>query len=441
MKMINTNNFHEQIMYLHYSMQNVNLRHVTFQVTNDCCCNCSYCYQTNKNNKYMTKEIGKSCIDLLFDMYYKDEPQAFINKNTKGIIFDFIGGEPLLNIDVIDYICDYFINTCLEKEHEWLYYFRFSLISNGALYFTDKVQQFIKKYNSFLSFDITLDGPKEIHDKCRIYHDGTGNFNDAYNALKDLQNKGKNINTKITIAPENLNDIDKIITFFINENFLNIPINLIFEHKWTIEEAKIFYKQLIKIADIILASDKQINCSFFDSNLFYPLEESSLETWCGSTHNMIAFTPEGNIIPCIRFAQTSLNNKQPEFNIGNIKDGIYQTEATKKQKQILLSVNRRSQSTDECFYCPIAKGCANCAGYDYQETGTVNKRTTNICNAHKARALANAYFWNKYYQKNNINKCFKIYLQKEDALKIIDEDEWNMLKALEGLDYLKVKSD
>ena len=39
--------------------------------------------------------------DLLFQMYDEDDKLKPINKDTGGIILDFIGGEPLLNIKVI----------------------------------------------------------------------------------------------------------------------------------------------------------------------------------------------------------------------------------------------------------------------------------------------------------------------------------------------------
>lgn len=49
---------------------------------------------------------------------------------------------------------------------------------------------------------------------------------------------------------------------------------------------------------------------------------------------------------------------------------------------------------------------------------------------HKARALANCYFWNLKYWKNNENKRFKLWLPDEEALKIINNDELEMLKIL-----------
>jgi len=72
-------------------------------------------------------------------MYEKNDPEGFINKDTKAIILDFIGGEPFLNIDIIDFTVEYFMNQCLGKNHPWLYTFKISISTNGDLYFTDKV--------------------------------------------------------------------------------------------------------------------------------------------------------------------------------------------------------------------------------------------------------------------------------------------------------------
>jgi hypothetical protein len=102
-----------------------------------------------------------------------------------------------------------------------------------------------------------------------------------------------------------------------------------------------------------------------------------------------------------------------------------------KNLEMFHSITRRSQSTDECFYCPIASGCSWCSGYNYQKTGTVNKRVIYICNMHKARSLANVYYWNKVYQKEKVDKVFIRHLSDEESLKIIPQDELNLLINLE----------
>ena len=93
----------------------------------------------------------------------------------------------------------------------------------------------------------------------------------------------------------------------------------------------------------------------------------------------------------------SLNHRQDPVYIGNINDGYVKTDIHKKNLDKLTNITRRSQSTDKCFYCPVAKGCSWCSAYNYEEFGTVNKRATYICQMHQAMAAANVYHWNRLY--------------------------------------------
>ena len=404
-------------------------RNVTFQVTDDCPMSCSYCYQGHKGHKKMSKEVAKQGVDLLFHMY-EENNSPFINRKTKAIILDFIGGEPLMAIDIIDYICTYFVQKCLELDHPWLYTWRASMTSNGALYFEPKVQEFLHKFKGFVSFSITLDGPKEIHDSCRVYHDGRGNFDDAYAAMKHFNSHYyEELGTKVTIAPENLHNLNKIVDFFIGEGMKLIHANCVNEAKWTYDQAKLFYSELKKMADRLLELNDETTISLFNEYFFSPLGHNDNQNWCGGTSKMLAFDPDGVAYPCLRYMPSSLGNDVPPIVIGSV-EGIYVTDEQKHIKEYMDGITRRSQSTDECWNCPIAAGCSWCSAWNYQETGSVNKRSTNICAMHKARSLANVYYWNKWYRLNNIDKRFKMWLPKEEALRIIDEKEYAMLEEL-----------
>ena len=404
-------------------------RDVTFQVTDDCPMSCSYCYQGHKGHKKMSKEVAKQGVDLLFHMY-EENNSPFINRKTKAIILDFIGGEPLMAIDIIDYICTYFVQKCLELDHPWLYTWRASMTSNGALYFEPKVQEFLHKFKGFVSFSITLDGPKEIHDSCRVYHDGRGNFDDAYAAMKHFNSHYyEELGTKVTIAPENLHNLNKIVDFFIGEGMKLIHANCVNEAKWTYAQAKLFYAELKKMADRLLELNDETTISLFNEYFFSPLGPNDNQNWCGGTSKMLAFDPDGVAYPCLRYMPSSLGNDVPPIVIGSV-EGIYVTDEQKHIKEYMDGITRRSQSTDECWNCPIAAGCSWCSAWNYQETGSVNKRSTNICVMHKARSLANVYYWNKWYRLNNIDKRFKMWLPKEEALRIIDEKEYAMLEEL-----------
>ena len=73
--------------------------------------------------------------------------------------------------------------------------------------------------------------------------------------------------------------------------------------------------------------------------------------------------------------------------------------------------------------------------YNYQINGTPDSRVTYICEMHKARALANAYYWSKYYESKGMDKKFELYVPKDWALKIIPEEEFNYLLSLPNVEY------
>ena len=140
---------------------------------------------------------------------------------------------------------------------------------------------------------------------------------------------------------------------------------------------------------------------------------------------MLAIDYKGDIFPCLRYMESSLGNDVPPIIIGNVyKGGLAATTECKKCIDCLRAVNRITQSTQECLECPIAEGCAWCQAYNYQNSGgNINVRATYICIMHKARALANCYFWNLKYWKQDSNLRMKLWLPDEEALKIIDEKE------------------
>ncbi len=405
-----------------------NCRNITLQVTNDCCLNCSYCYQINKGHEMMTKETSKKIIDLLFNMYDENKEDNFINHHTKGIILEFIGGEPFMNIEVVAYASQYFIDECIKRKHIWLTNSRFSISSNGILYFNPEVQIYLKKFKDFINLNITIDGPKELHDNCRKDYSGNGSFDQAILAFDDWAKKASCVSTKVTIAPENLAQISAIVSFFYSRGGENIDITPINEHKWTINESQIYYEQLKIIANNLLKY-KTISTNLFNSSYGLPLDETQENNWCGGTGAMLSFDPNGIAYPCIRYMSSSLGDTVPPIIIGDV-NGIYISKEAKEIKKQFDAITRRTQSSDECYYCSVASGCAWCSAWNYQEFGTPNKRSTNICWMHRARSLVNVYYLNNYYIIHNINKSQPLLLDKNIALQIINEEEYNNLIKL-----------
>lgn len=401
---------------------------LTFQVTEDCCMACTYCYQNKKSQNKMNFNTAKQIIDnlLLDDSYYNTE-------KVNGIILEFIGGEPLMEITLINQIVDYYFQKSIELNHRFLYKTMISMASNGLLYFEPEVQKFIKKYNNILSYTVSIDGNKELHDSCRVDLEGNGTYDRAIAAAMDRKNSN-NLETKMTLSPDNISYIFDAIKNLISLGYISISLNYVYEEGWNINHAKILYNELKKVADWLFETDsfKKYRISLFNEDLFTPLPLEENNNWCGGVCNgMLSFDYTGNAFPCIRYMNSSLNDKQLPYSIGTI-DGLFQTEKEKERYNILSSITRSSQSTKECLECPVAKGCGWCSGYNYEYFGTPNKRATFICWMHKARSLINSYYYNKGYYLLNENNRVKIYLSENDALQIISKEEWEELKFYEN---------
>ena len=67
---------------------------------------------------------------------------------------------------------DYFRERAIELNHPYATNYCVSVCSNGILYDDPKVQRFLVKNWEHLSFSVTVDGTKELHDSCRVFPDG-----------------------------------------------------------------------------------------------------------------------------------------------------------------------------------------------------------------------------------------------------------------------------
>lgn len=373
---------------------------ITFIVTKDCQLACKYCYLVGKNSKErLSWKTAKKAIDFL--LTHEDDFKE------ESVIWDFIGGEPFLEIDLIDQICDYIKAEMFRLNHHWFNSFRFSFSTNGINYDSEKVQRFIQKNRNHLSIGITIDGTREKHDLNRIWktkdgfspkpEDEKGSYDDVVRNIPLWLKQFPDASTKVTISSADIKYIKDSVLHLYSLGIHEVNINVVFEDVWHEGDDLEFENQLMLLADTIIDNDfyKDYACSFFNEHIGKPLlPVYDNGNWCGAGR-MLAVDAAGNFYPCTRFAQYSLRDKKA-WIIGNVNDGI-----DKNKLRPFLTLDRRTQSTQECFDCEVANGCAWCQGenYDAAETTTAFQRSTAICKMHKARVRANNYYWNKLYRK------------------------------------------
>ncbi len=145
-------------------------------LTLDCNLACKYCFEdyggSQKGDFYMTKEIAERFIFFAVEK----------SRHKKQISVTFYGGEPLLCMDIIEYVSKY-IRLYADSNGKIC---SFSVITNGSL-LTEKN---VGKLVSFgvKSAKVTLDGPALTHNHYRPFRNGGGSFDSIIRGIKHACN-------------------------------------------------------------------------------------------------------------------------------------------------------------------------------------------------------------------------------------------------------------
>ena len=283
-------------------------KNITFIVTKDCQLACKYCYLVGKNTKErMSWDIAKQTIDYILDREdeFRDE----------SVIWDFIGGEPFLEIDLIDKICDYIKAEMFRRNHHWFNSYRFSFSTNGINYHTEKVQRFIEKNHMHLSIGITIDGTKQKHDLNRIWktadmekgvmprpEEERGSYDDVVRNIPLWLSQFPGGSTKVTISSVDIPFIKESVLHLFGLGIKEVNINCVFEDVWKDGDDILYETQLTELADAIIDNEyyKDYSCSFYAEFIGKPMDRvRDNSNWCGAG-KMLAVDAAGNFYPCTR---------------------------------------------------------------------------------------------------------------------------------------------
>lgn len=359
---------------------------ITFCVTEECNLRCKYCYMVHKNNfRRLSIETAKAAVDFILSQDFE----------ATSVVWDFIGGEPTLEMDLIDQLSDYIKLRMYELNHPWFSDYMFSIGTNGILYSSGAVQKYIKKNKHHLSIGITIDGTKSKHDLQRVFADNTGSYDAVIKNIPLWLKQFPNSSTKVTFASEDLVYLKESIVHLWSLGIKIIPANIVYEDVWKPDDPSIFKQQLIELADYIIENRmwEDYSVRFFDPNCGLPLSKrNKQQNFCGSG-KMVAIDCDGKLYPCIRFLKFCMpDEKTPLLLLGDVKKGFDKNVREMFEKLTVDIVN-----DDKCEQCPIAGGCFACAGNNYacSNPHSIFTRTKYHCKMQYAQAEANDYFWDK----------------------------------------------
>ena len=325
-------------------------------VAHTCNLNCAYCFASQ--GKYhgeravMPFEVGKQALDFL----------VANSGSRKNLEVDFFGGEPLMNWDVVKRLVEY--ARGIEKESGK--HFRFTLTTNGML-IDDDVIDFANREMS--NVVLSLDGRKEIHDRCRVDYAGNGSWEKIVPKFQKLvaARGGKNYYMRGTFThanPDFLNDIRVMLDLGFNELSMEPVVCAAGDPAaLTEEDLPIVLKQYEDLARLMLRRSREGKPFTF---YHYMLDLTGGPciykriSGCGSGTEYMAVTPWGDLYPCHQFVG------EEKFKLGDIWRGVENTETQAEFADCNV------YAREECKDCWARLYCSGgCAANAYHATGSV----------------------------------------------------------------------
>ncbi len=297
---------------------------ILYLLLSDACnLDCTYCFLENAmpagyHHSLMTNEVARNGIDL----FVKAIRQSFGIKEPQII---FYGGEPLMNFTVFSQAIRYI--TDLKMAGQLPLNTSVTLNTNGTLINERMISVFKETEN--LNIAISLDGPLEVHDRCRKYHGGQGTFNDIMRGYRLLKEHGIGVGFCCTISRYNVDCLQEIAKWFVdNLGASSVGFNILIENNGTSDVMGDFNEYVAKAARQIIECFKffrergvyedrimrKVN-AFVDGCVYYHD--------CGGCGQQLVVSPDGMVGVCQGYCGTKKYFVKPEDNFDPFNHPIW----------------------------------------------------------------------------------------------------------------------
>ena len=329
------------------------------------CCNlrCKYCYQPKNEYIFMSKEIAKKTLDMLF----KDIEEIGIRT------LNIFGGEPTLNKEILEYIIDYYISY----RSRFKYLLKFQINTNLQLMDSDIIRIF-KKYHEKAETDfvISIDGVKEINDKYRVGVNKTNTYDNVIKNVNTLRKEFKNIHLSScsVLTEEHTNDYEllKKSVIFLYNTFDTCTITPLlpgtFKGSLNIENIIKLFKELNGESDNKL---KVMFRNFVPEGGVDDIKLGNIEM-CRAGDSLMMINTDGYIYPCDLYLAAENPKNFALCNIKDIEEFPIKIDKNNKwikyqrfnEKYYLGYTDLQNEKGEKCNKCEFSDVCSPCIAYN-----------------------------------------------------------------------------
>jgi uncharacterized protein len=355
-----------------------------------CNLDCKYCFYLEKEKLYPAQSGWKMADDVL-ESYVRQYIQS---QAAETIDFAWQGGEPtILGVEYFRRVVE------LQKKYAAGKQIQNAFQTNGVL-LDDEWGEFLAR-NNFL-VGLSIDGPRELHDRYRIDKGGKPSFDKVVAGLNVLKKHGVEFNTLTVVGRHNARQPLDVYRFLkeIGSGYMQfIPVV-----ERIARDAGDDGLVLIKpdAAENARVSDWSVDpvdygkflCTIFDewvrndvARFYVQLFDVTLETWLGMPASLCVFREtcgsamamehNGDVYSCDHFVY-------PENKLGNIMESPLESLVTSPQ-QAKFGTDKRDTLPKFCRECDVRFAChGECPKRRFIRTPDGEAGLNYLCAGYKA---------------------------------------------------------
>lgn len=301
------------------------IRSHTVYTTTFCNAHCEYCFEASFHREHMDRDVARKVAKYILQK----------QGEAKKLYIIWFGGEPLLNIEVIDIISEE-IKRYLPSDVE----FRSSIYSNGILFSDRIIEHAINAWN-LKAVQITIDGLKDTYEHIKKY--GTENsFEKVLDRIKTIAIAGLRVQVRLNYDENSCEEILKLIEYLKNDlgQYSNIFVHA---HKVFLHNTD--NSKIASAEYDFLIFKKLVECGFYTDVL--DTIKGNMNTCLAGGEYSWLYLPNGDIIKCDRDYGSI---------VGNIYGGLNTDE---------LSRWKNNRLNSKCYNCKTLPLCGGGCIYEF----------------------------------------------------------------------------
>lgn len=360
-----------------------------------CNLNCEYCFYLEKQSLFPKDENYRMSDEVLkayITKYITSQP-------TPEVEFVWQGGEPtLLGLDFFRKVVEF------QKPYIGQKTIKNSMQTNGTL-LNDEWCGFLKKYNFLVG--LSLDGPREIHDRYRIDKGGRPTFDAVMRGLKLLQKHGVEYNIMACIGHETAKRPLTVYRFFKSEGVKFVQFTPIVERMpdahakqngLQLAEPSLLDKEepntqvtpwSVTPEDwgnfMIMVFDEWVKCDV--GNITVMNFEWALHAWIGNPSPVcihakqcgrsVVLEHNGDVYACD-------HSVYPEHRLGNIISDSAMA-MVENSLQVGFGIEKETKLPQQCRSCEVLKACnGGCPKHRFAKTSSGEPGLHYLCKGYKS---------------------------------------------------------